>query len=148
MNKNSPYYLWDPTSIGWLERCFATGRHISTSDVRRVLAENPHLASDRSLLNWIRESRARQPRRRAGRPKRDFLHQAKLVVAGWLAQDLIAEWREQRMRGDADAPPKGRGLPSLSELAYEETARAFRLGSGPSLANAASALKEWPYFGD
>jgi hypothetical protein len=148
VNKNSPYYLWDPTSIGWLERCFATGSHVSKQDVKRVLDANPDLASDSSVLAWIRATRAQQPRKPAGRPKRTFHQEANLVVAGWAAQDLIAEWREQRSRGDASRFPKGRGHPSLSELAYEKMARAFRLGSGGGLANAACALKDWPYFGD
>jgi len=106
---------------------------------------SPYYFWDPNSPGWKDRPRAR---RRVGRPKRSFLSEGIVVIAGILAIEQMAIWREQRARGDPAAPLKRHGAPSLSEAAYEKMARHFRLGSGRGLANAVSALRDWPYFGD
>jgi hypothetical protein len=65
------------------------------------------------------------------------------MVAGELAKEKMVAWREAWRDGVPNAPTKGRGRPSLSELAYEEVAREMKFGmSGRALANALSRMKK------
>jgi len=143
MNTNSPYYHWHRSSPGWILRRHRNGEHITANDVARVLEAHPDAINDPVIRDYATRAARGELPKPAGRPARSIAHYAWLMVAHDRAQEKIASWRDARRAGASDAPRKGRGQPSLSELAYEEVAREMKFGMcGRALANALSRMKK------
>ena len=142
MNPSSPWYLFDPTSPGWIIRRHKRGEYISAEDVARVVASYPDAVNDPLICGYIERAARGELRKPAGRPAKGIIHYLRLFLARDLVEEKVAAWREARRNGSATAPPKGRGNPSLSELAYDEVASEMRFNiSGRSLANAISRTR-------
>jgi hypothetical protein len=148
MDPSSPHYLFDPSSPGWVLHRHAKGKHISSEDLDRVLSATPDCAAHPVIVDLIRRGLRGQLRKPAGRPALTLGRKALTFLAADLVRDRVLEWKRLRESGLPGAPRRGLGNPGLTEAAFEEVARELKLGSGRSLANAVSALKLDPLFGE
>lgn len=144
MNPNSPHFLFDPTSPGWLKRKLRNGEYVSPADVARVIELNPGCERDPAIREHNIRCLNGDVRKPRGRRRLSAGRLARIYVAGVLVQEQIVEWR-QGIGGDL--PRKGRGQKSFSEAAYDKFGLALGL-SGPALANALSSLKSNPLYGE
>lgn len=149
MEKNSPFYLFHPDSIGWLHRRHVH-RHkrvaeIFASDIARLLKVDPANRSDTVLQHYnLLALEGRLPRRR-GRKPLGSLHRAKLVLIEEeidkrtaRLKSAIRNGKVKRSRGDVE--------PRIQ--AADEAARRWKLGSGRTLLNQISSLKSRHYYCD
>lgn len=69
IDEDSAYYLYDPTSIGWLHRKAEIGDEILNSDVIRIVEANPASIPDTVLRDYIVRGLAGELRARRGRKR-------------------------------------------------------------------------------
>ena len=119
-DKSSPYYHYEPGSLGWLHRRAKEGSEILSADVLRIIEATPDLVPDPVLRRYVilglrGELKARRGRKRTtGRMLREVY-----IVATYdaLLPRLQARAARQkaggRRKARADGPP-GR-VPSLPD---------------------------------
>lgn len=139
MSPNSPFYLFDPESIGWLHRKVENGDFITGADLARIGNADPSTFADpvfqeQALLGLDN----RLPVRRGCPPEHPIVWW-KTLFAAFLIHDRAAEIRVARK---ADGKGFERGSPGPRQQAAEEIARGFRMHmSGQALLNRISAQK-------
>lgn len=144
MDENSIWYQWDHNSPGWIKRKLAKGEYVGRADMARIGRLHPGCLSDPVILEHnfrLHEGRVAKDR---GRPESSFGRQVMICFAGMLVKEQVAEWRQGV--GD-DVPKKGRSEKSRTEAAFEKFGWPLAL-SGRALANAVSAQKRHPLFGE
>lgn len=141
MNPNSPHYLFDPESIGWLHRKHKKKEPIYKEDIIRLLTVDPSNAADTVLQQYLLPALTDRLNRPRGRPKHDPRYLVRLTMADILIEDRAKEIAVERRR--ARTGEKGRKEPRLQ--AAEEVARFLNLSiGGRALLNAISAHKIRP----
>ncbi|MFK4794228.1 hypothetical protein [Sphingobium sp. ZW T5_29] len=129
-----PWYFFHPDSPGYLQRKLDLSEPISRAELVRVFEANPGFAWEGALHTLYCHVLNGSFKGKPG-PKERFSWSMWQCINAWV--DLEAEdVRAER----AGRPHIGADLSPVQE-AYERTARAFRLGTGPSLANSLSSRK-------
>lgn len=148
MRTDTPWYLFDPTSPGWIIRKHnnkLAGRKefIYAEDVERILTAHPDAISEPIIAEYAGKARRGELRKPAGRRAKGNGFHVHLFLAREVVEDKMAAWKRARLDASPEAPPKGKGEPGLFEKACEEVAREMRFPmAGRSLANAMSRSKE------
>lgn len=140
MYPESPYYLFDPSSIGWLHRRHAAGEVIRKDDIIRLLEADPDNASDPLLQNYLVPALKGELNGKRGRPPRTFGRKLKLWLASHEYQERLAVYRAGR-RGRSNRRNRSDLEPSV--VIAGEVAREFRLGcTGRGFLNEISRMKK------
>lgn len=143
MEKNSPFYLFHPDSIGWLHRRHERGEEITAADIARLLRADPANTSDALWQQYALKALEGTLTRRRGRKSLGNRH--------WMKLALIEEEVDKRTARLRAAIRNGKVKNSRGSLepriqAAEEAARRWNLGSGRTLLNQISSLKSRPYY--
>lgn len=115
-DENSPFYRYDPSSVGWLHRRKKDGLEILNEDLVRILEANADLVADPALRDLLIEGlRGRlRAKRGAKRTSRRILHELHVVALyDYLLPRLQARYDRNKQRGVRT----GRGDYSPAELA-------------------------------
>lgn len=85
MDKNSPYYLFDRDSIGWLNYRHKNKQTVSNAvtkaDVIRLLEANPDHASDRLLQEYVLKALKGELKGKRGRPGKSTTQGIRFLLA-------------------------------------------------------------------
>lgn len=129
-----PWYFFHPDSPGYLQRKLDRGEPISRAELARVFEANPGFAWEGALHTLYCQMLNGSFKGKPG-PRERLSGSMWQCINAWV--DLEAEdVRAER----AGRPNLGADLSPVQE-ACERTARVFRLGTGPSLANSLSSRK-------
>ena len=136
MSLNSPAYLFDPDSIGWLHRKVGKGDFITAADLARIGDADRNAFADPVLQDQVLLAlEGRLPTRR-GRPPEHPRVGSKITMADVLIEDRVAQIRAERKASGT----RGEREPRIQ--AAEELARSLRLNmSAEALLNRISAQK-------
>jgi hypothetical protein len=132
----SPHYLFHPDSPGYLLRKLERDEPISREELIRVFETNPGMAWDGPLFGMMIQVVNGTYRNKRG-PKSRFSCAKWRCIQAWVELEE-EEIREQRAQSGFK---KKAADYSVSEQAYENVARALKLGSGKSLANELSSRR-------
>lgn len=137
-SRESPFYLWDRNSPGWLHRRAQNGEQILNADLIRIVEANPELVPDGTLRDLVVRGLKGELKAQRGR---------KRTTARMLKEAYIASCYEHRLAWlqARAAKRKARGIRKLpvehapAELACELTAKEFHMAP-ESVRNLVSSL--------
>lgn len=139
MDPNSPHYLFDPDSIGWLHRRDERGEEVGPADLRRLLQADAANGADpimvQYLLAHLDGGLARKPGRRSLEPSRAN----KLMIAEFAIEERAEEIKAERKGIDRN---QLRAELEPSVQAAEEIGEWLGLPKGRTLLNLISARKK------
>lgn len=139
MHPNSPFYLFDPSSIGWLHRRHEKGELILPEDVVRLAEADSRNFEDPVFQGYLLAALKGELRRRRGRRPHGAGFELRLRVATEWLSVRAAEIRAERKR---DGYHSHRPDVDPGEEAANEIGNDLFLPRGRSLLNAISSLKQ------
>jgi hypothetical protein len=137
MTPDSPYWHFDPTSVGSLHRKMRDGIPVYKEDIVALMRADPECASDRVMQQYLLPALEGKLSRPKGR-QIDESRPAKITVAAVLVSNWAKEIRDER-RGK----PRDRTRQEPCVQAAQEVSRYLGLGvTGRGLLNAISSQKK------
>lgn len=134
IHKNSPDYLFDPLSIGWLHRRAEQGLVVLNEEVSAIIAADPDLVPDPVLRDFIVRGLGGELKQKRGR-KRTAVKELKELYAVARYEVLLPRMQALARERKSKGLKKGSVDFSPSEEACELIARELRLGSGENVRN-------------
>lgn len=140
-SKESPYYGFDPSSIGWLHRRAEDNAEIVASDIVRIIKANPDLVTDVVLRDYI--VRGLEADLKAKRGPKVPISQ---VARNYEIVELYIFWlrriEKRRKRERARGSKRKRSDMSATELAQAIVARRMGFKTPEGVRNLLSSLKK------
>lgn len=140
MDKTSPYYLFDPDSIGWLKRLHEKDESVSKADVIRLLEADPDHANDPLLQQYVLKALKGELKGKPGRQTTSIVQGVRFLMAQDEYERLLARinGRRKNVKGARTKYPN-----ELSIRLADAVARKWRLRcSGRSFLNRISLTKK------
>jgi hypothetical protein len=138
INPNSPHYLFDPSSLGWLHRRHGNKDEITAADLTRILKADPTTGSDPVMAYYIIEHLEGRLKAKRGRKSLSSARLGKIIIASVLVPMWTEEIKAER-RGKDRLHLRSQKDPAVQ--AAEEVGRYLGIPGGRSLLNAISAQK-------
>lgn len=139
MHPDSPYYQFDPSSIGWLHRRHAAGEVIRKDDIIRLLEANPDNADDPLLQDYLAPALKGELNGKPGRPAITAVKLYRYQAAWSFYEERLAQFQRERDDGTRVREPYEEE-PSMQVA--QEVADEFALGcTGRSFLNRISLMK-------
>lgn len=113
----SPYFSFDPLSIGWLHRRKETGEQILNADLIRIIEANAELVPDDILRDHVVRALKKPLAARRGR-KRRFAKDVEELYIVALYEDLLPRL-QKRFARERTGKRKVRGTSGPAELLCE-----------------------------
>lgn len=105
MHPESPYYPFDPSSIGWLHRRHAAGEVIRKDDIIRLLEANPDNADDPLLQDYLVPALKGELNGTPGRPAMTPVKLLRYQAAWSLYEERLAQFQRERDDGSRVRKP-------------------------------------------
>lgn len=122
---DSPYYQFDPSSVGWLHRRARNKEQILNADLIRILEANPDLVPDDILRNYITRALAKPLPAKRGK-KRKFEREIKELYIVATYEHLLPRLRE-RMKRERGGKRKIRGTSGPAELLCQMIGKRYKM---------------------
>lgn len=139
-NENSPYYGYDPESLGWLHRRDEDGSEILSADIVRIIKANPELVTDVILRDYV--VRGLEAGLKAKRGPKATISQ---LARNYATVDLYNYWlpliEKRKHRERSRGARRARSDMSSTELAQAIVARRMGFKSPDSVRNLLSSLR-------
>ena len=122
-DKSSPYYLYDPESLGWLHRRVDENGDVLNADVVRIIEANTELVPDQILRDHIvlgLENGLKAKRGRKRKPSRMLKELYIVATYESLLPQMQARCKRQR-----NGKQKPRGSLGPAEVLYELIGKRF-----------------------
>lgn len=140
MNPNSPYYRFDPSSIGWLHRRHAEREEIRKEDIIRLLEADPDNANDPLLQDLLLPALTGKLNGKPGRPPMSTERLLRYEAAISFYEEGLAEFQRE-LKDGTRVHEKYDPEPSVQFA--QKVADEFRLGcSGRAFLNTKSIMKK------
>lgn len=140
------FELFNRNHRGWLVSRFWQQQPVLKRDINRVLANDPDALSDPIVAAIVDASKKGTLFRKRGRNSYNFGQMANVMLAQEDVVLLAAEIKLERSKRPAGSK-KHRSELSPTDIAAEQIARKYNMGSGYSLLNRiALQRKHFPYF--
>lgn len=139
-NENSPYYRYDPESLGWLHRRDEDNSEILSADVVRIIKANPELITDAILREYVVRGLEAGLKAKRG-PKTTFSQ----IARNYATVDLYNYWlpriEKRKHRERSRGAKRKRSDMSSTELAQAIAAKRMGFKSPESVRNLLSSLR-------
>jgi hypothetical protein len=116
-DRDSPYYQFDPSSVGWLHRRAQNGEQILNADLIRIIEADPKLLSDDTLRDHVLRALKKPLPAKKGR-KRKFAKEVEQLYIVATYEYLLPRLKK-RMKRERYGRRKIRGTSGPAELLYE-----------------------------
>jgi len=141
IDKGSPYYNYDPTSIGWLHRRAEGGEEILNADVAQIVEANPALVPDPVLRDYVVRGLAGKLKAKRGR-KRGTARMLRDLYIVALYEDLLPRLQARSERRKRKGLGKVRADYSPAEHAQALIARRVGMATPEGVRNLISSHKK------